>query len=386
MKPVYLDYNATTPLAPEVLAAMLPILKENFGNPSSVHSRGRAARVKLDEAREQTASLIHAHPTELIFTSGGTESDNLAILGVAQALKGKGRHIVTSAIEHPAILNPCRQLEEEGFSVDYLPVSKTGFLEPESVMEALREDTVLVSIQHSNSEVGCLQDISKISEITRQRGILIHTDAVQSGGKVPLDVETLGVDLLSLSAHKIYGPKGVGALWIKRGTPALTPLLFGGGQEKKRRGGTENVAGIVGFGRAAEIAAVVLDEEARRVRKIRDRFLKGLLDQVQGIQVHGNPDEGLPNTLSFAVDGVSGQSMLVRLDVEGVSVSTGTACSSGVTQPSEVLTALGVPENIIEGTLRMSLGRETSAEDMDRVLEVVCGAVDAIRGRTAATS
>lgn len=386
MKPVYLDYNATTPLAPEVLAAMLPLLKENFGNPSSVHSRGRAARVKLDEAREQTASLIHAHPTELVFTSGGTESDNLAILGVAQALKDKGRHIITSAIEHPAILNPCRHLEEEGFSVDYLPVSKAGFLEPESVKEALREDTVLVSIQHSNSEVGCLQDISKISDITRQRGILIHTDAVQSGGKVPLDVETLGVDLLSLSAHKIYGPKGVGALWIKRGTPALTPLLFGGGQEKKRRGGTENVAGIVGFGRAAEIAAGILGEEAIRERQIRDRFLKGLRDQVQGVQVHGNPDEGLPNTLSFAVEGVSGQSMLVRLDVEGVSVSTGTACSSGVTQPSEVLTALGVPENIIEGTLRLSLGRETSAEDMDRVLEVVCGAVDAIRGRAAATS
>lgn len=217
MKPVYLDYNATTPLAPEVLVDMLPILKENFGNPSSVHSRGRAARVKLDEAREQVANLLQAHPTELVFTSGGTESDNLAILGIAHALKEKkGRHIITSAIEHPAVLNPCRQLEAEGFSVDYLPVDNTGYLEPESVMEALREDTILVSIQHSNSEVGRIQDISKISEIARHRGILIHTDAVQSAGKVALDVESLGVDLLSLSAHKIYGPKGSGLYGLKR--------------------------------------------------------------------------------------------------------------------------------------------------------------------------
>lgn len=385
MKSVYLDYNATTPLAPEVLSDMLPILKENFGNPSSVHSRGRAARVKLDEAREQTAGIIHAHPTELVFTSGGTESDNLAILGVAHALKDKGRHIITSAIEHPAVLNPCRQLEAEGFSVDYLPVDSSGYLEPEAVLEAVRADTILISIQHSNSEIGRIQDISKIAEVARQRGILMHTDAVQSAGKLPLDVESLGIDLLSLSAHKIYGPKGIGALWIRRGTPALTPLLYGGGQEKKRRGGTENVAGIVGFGRASEIALKLLDEESTRVRQVRDRFLKDLKNQVSGVRVHGDPDKGLPNTLSFAVGGVSGQSMLVRLDVEGISVSTGTACSSGVTQPSEVLTALGVSEELIEGTLRMSLGRATSPEDMEHVLEVVCGAVEAIRGRTTPT-
>ncbi len=385
MKPVYLDYNATTPLAPEVLADILPILKENFGNPSSVHSRGRAARVKLDEAREQTASLIHAHPTELVFTSGGTESDNLAILGVAHALKDKGRHIITSAIEHPAVLNPCRQLEVEGFSVDYLPVDSSGFLEPEAVLEAVRADTILISIQHSNSEIGRIQNISKMAEGARQRGILMHSDAVQSAGKLPLDVESMGIDLLSLSAHKLYGPKGIGALWIRRGTPALTPLLYGGGQEKKRRGGTENVAGIVGFGRAAEIALNLLDEESTRVRQIRDRFLMNLKDRVSGVRVHGDPDKGLPNTLSLAVEGVSGQSMLVRLDVEGISVSTGTACSSGVTQPSEVLTALGVSEDLIEGTLRMSLGRDTSSEDMEHVLDVVCGAVEAIRGRAAAT-
>lgn len=385
MKPVYLDYNATTPLAPEVLADMLPILKENFGNPSSVHSRGRAARVKLDEAREQTAELIHAHPTELVFTSGGTESDNLAILGVAHALKDKGRHIITSAIEHPAVLNPCRQLEAEGFSVDYLPVDPSGYLEPDAVLEAVRADTVLISIQHSNSEIGRIQNVSKIAEEARQRGILMHTDAVQSAGKLPLDVESMGIDLLSLSAHKIYGPKGMGALWIRRGTPALTPLLYGGGQEKKRRGGTENVAGIVGFGRAAEIALYLLDEESTRVRQVRDRFIEDLKVRVPGVQVHGDPSKGLPNTLSFAVEGVSGQSMLVRLDVEGISVSTGTACSSGVTQPSEVLTALGVSEDLIEGTLRMSLGRQTSPEDMVHVLEVVCRAVEAIRGRAATT-
>jgi cysteine desulfurase len=385
MKPVYLDHNATTPLAPEVLAVMLPLLKENFGNPSSVHSRGRAARVKLDEAREQTASLIHAHPTELVFTSGGTESDNLAILGVAHALKDKGRHIITSAIEHPAVLNPCRQLEADGFSVDYLPVDRSGYLDPEAVQEAVREDTILISIQHSNSEIGTIQDIRRIAGEAKSRGILIHTDAVQSAGKLPLDVEEMSVDLLSISSHKIYGPKGVGALWIKQGTPALVPRIFGGGQEKKRRGGTENVAGIVGFGRAAELAGSILDEEASRVKNIRNFFLEGLTKRVSGVHVHGNPKKGLPNTLSFSLNKVSGQSLLVRLDVEGISVSTGTACSSGATQPSEVLVALGIPENWIEETLRLSLGRETTTQDMARVLEVICGAAEAIRGRATTT-
>ncbi len=385
MKPVYLDYNATTPLAPEVFDAMALVLKENFGNPSSVHSAGRSARVSLDEAREQVAQLINGHPSELVFTSGGSESDSMAILGVARALKDKGRHIITSVIEHPAVLNPCRQLEAEGFSVDYLPVDSTGFLDPKKVEGAIREDTVLVSIQYSNSEVGRVQDIRKIAENTGKRKILLHTDAVQSAGKLPLDVETLGVDLLSLSAHKLYGPKGVGALWIRRGTPPLVPLIFGGGQEKKRRGGTENVAGIVGFGKAAELALSILEKETARVRAVRDEFLECLQSQIPGVRVHGDPSSGLPNTLSFAVEGVSGQSLLVRLDVEGISVSTGTACSSGVTQPSEVLMALGVPESLIEGTLRLSLGRQTTKQDMQRVLDVLSGAVTAIRGRATAT-
>ncbi len=383
MNPVYLDHNATTPLAPEVLACMMPILKENFGNPSSVHSRGRAARVQLDTAREQTAQLINGHPSEIVFTSGGTESDNLAVFGVAHALKDQGRHIITSAIEHPAVLNPCRQLEAEGFAVDYLPVDATGYLNPEAVREAMRSDTILISIQHSNSEMGRVQDIRQIAEEAKDRGILMHTDAVQSAGKLPLDVETMGIDLLSLSAHKLYGPKGAGALWIRRGTGALVPLVFGGGQEKKRRGGTENVAGIVGLGRAAELAAESLEEEAGRVRLVRDQFLEELKSRVPAVKVHGDPGKGLPNTLSFAVEGVSGQSLLVRLDVEGIAVSTGTACSSGVTQPSETLTALGISEDLIEGTLRMSLGRETTGENMEYVLEVFCGAVEAIRGRVA---
>ncbi len=360
---------------------MEPILKENFGNPSSIHSAGRAARVKLDEAREQVAALICAHPSEIIFTSGGTESDNLAILGLARALRDKGRHIVTTQIEHPAVLNPCRQLEVEGFRVDYLPVDACGCVDPDLFVASLRDDTILVSIQHANSEVGTLQDVPRLAGLAREKGILFHSDAVQSAGKLPLKVEDLGVDLLALSAHKMYGPKGVGALWVKRGAPPLVPVIFGGGQEKKRRGGTENVAGIVGFGKAAEIAKDRLEGDSIRSHALRKRLKEGLENEVTGVTFHGHPEFCLPNTLSVAIEGVNGQSLLVRLDIAGVSVSTGTACSSGVTQPSEVLTALGVSPDSIENTLRLSLGRHTTEEDIRHTLDLISGAVEAIRER-----
>ena len=381
MKPIYLDHNATTPLAPEVFEAIEPILKDNFGNPSSIHSAGRAARVRLDEAREQVAALIGAHPSEIVFTSGGTESDNLAILGLARALRDKGRHIITTQIEHPAVLNPCRQLETEGFEVDYLPVDRWGRVERQRFVDALREDTLLVSIQHSNSEIGTLQEVDWLARQARERGVFFHSDAVQSVGKLPVRVEDLGIDLLSLSAHKMYGPKGSGAIWIKRGTPPLVPVLRGGGQEKKRRGGTENVAGIVGLGKAAELARARMEEDVARIAGLRRYLVDALLRRLEGVEIHGHAEYCLPNTVSVSIDGVSGQSLLVRLDIEGVSVSTGTACSSGAAQPSEVLTALGLSPDRIESTLRLSLGRGTSKEDIDRVLDILSEAAQAIRER-----
>ena len=387
MRKIYLDHNATTPVSQEVLDAVLPLFKEGFGNPSSVHSEGRAARVRLDESREQVAGLIGAKPSEMVFTSGGSESNNFAILGTAFALGNKKRHIVTCEVEHAAILNPLKQLEGMGFHIERLPVDSVGRVDPERVKNALTEKTLLVTIQHANSEVGTLQDIGRIGEYAHQKGVLFHTDAVQSVGKVPVDVRNLPVDLLSMSSHKIYGPKGVGALFIRRGTPALFSPVFGGGQENKRRGGTENVPGIVGFGKACQLAKERMTRgEVERLIEMRDQLWERIEQFIAGAELFGCPDNRLPNTLGCGFEGADGDTLLIALDMEGISVSTGSACSSGTGMPSPVLSAMRVPVEKINSSLRFSLGWGNTLSDMDRVVETLARAVQQNRDKSLATS
>ena len=382
MQSIYLDHNATTPVDEAVLEAMLPLYRETFGNPSSVHSQGRAARVHLDEAREQVADLIGAHPSEIVFTSGGTEADNLAIAGAARALRNKGTHILTSRVEHPAVLNACEELKKEGFEIGYAPVDTSGRVVVAGLQEMIRQDTVLISFQHGNSEVGTLQPVQEIGELARERGILFHCDAVQTAGKIEVDVEHLPVDYLALSAHKMYGPKGVGALYIRRGTPALIPLISGGGQEKKRRGGTENVPGIAGLGKAAEIARERQAADRNHLTGLRNGLRQKIEASIPQVRFYGHPDFYLPNTLYLGFDGVEGQSLMIRLDLEGISVSTGTACSSGSVSPSEVLSAMAVPESEMVQTIRISLGRGNRMEETDHVASVLGRVVSDIRAKT----
>ena len=380
MRSIYLDHNATTPLDPEVFEAMLPVLQEHFGNPSSIHAHGRAARVRIDEAREQVADLIHAQPGEIVFTSGGTESDNLAIQGIAFALKSKGNHIITSKIEHPAVLNTCRELSKMGFQVDYVAVDPLGRVDVQELQQAINKKTVLITIQHSNSEVGTLQDIGKIGEIARQHGVLFHTDAVQSVGKVPVDMKILPVDLLSFSAHKLNGPKGAGALFIRKGTPSLHALISGGGQEKKRRGGTENVPGIIGFGKACELAKLKLaSAKSGCLEQLRSQLYDLISSAIVGVELFGHPVHRLPNTLSLGFDGVSGDSLLMGLDVEGISVSTGSACSSGSLLPSHVLAAMQIPEEKINSSLRFSVGWSNTLEEMEIVSKTLQRIIQRVR-------
>jgi len=367
-----LDHNATTPLHPEVLEVMLPVMREFFGNPSSIHSEGRKARVFLDEAREQVADLIGSSSGEIIFTSGGTESNNLALLGVALSRKKKIGRIITCAIEHPSILNPCKQLEQLGFQIDRLPVNPQGRIDLDQLKSTIQDSTVLISLQHANSEVGTLQDIEKIGEIAREKSVAFHTDAVQSAGKIPVDVKKLPLDFLSISSHKLNGPKGVGALFMKRGLPALFPTISGGNQEKKRRGGTENVAGIVGFGKACELAKTRLESGAMNsLANLRDHFFQQIKALVSGIELLGDREFRLPNTLNLSVDGADGGTLLIGLDVEGVSVSTGSACSSGSPLPSHVLTAMQVPERRINSSLRFSLSISNTREELDVVAQTL---------------
>ena len=374
MEKIYLDHNATTPLHPEVLNAMLPALQDNFGNPSSIHSFGRSARVQLDEAREKVARLIGASSSEIIFTSGGTEANNLALLGVA--LKDKEKKIITSKTEHPSVLNPCRQLEEQGVEVHYLDVDRFGRIDINNLESQITESTALISLQHANSETGVLQDIKKVSELARSNGILFHTDAVQSVAKIEFDLKDYPVDMLSISAHKFNGPKGVGALFLRKGTPALFAPVCGGSQEKKRRGGTENVAGIIGFGKACEIAIKrVSTLEVSRVAELKDYFYNKVYEMIPGTELFGDMQNSLPNTLNLGFAGVEGDTLLIAMDMEGVAVSTGSACSSGTGLPSPVLQAMGVPDNKINSSIRFSLGCSTTKTELDSVLKKLVKAV-----------
>lgn len=374
MEKIYLDHNATTPLHPEVLNAMLPALQDNFGNPSSIHSFGRSARVQLDEAREKVARLIGASSSEIIFTSGGTEANNLALLGVA--LKDKEKKIITSKTEHPSVLNPCRQLEEQGVEVHYLDVDRFGRIDINNLESQITESTALISLQHANSETGVLQDIKKVSELARSNGVLFHTDAVQSVAKIEFDLKDYPVDMLSISAHKFNGPKGVGALFLRKGTPALFAPVSGGSQEKKRRGGTENVAGIIGFGKACEIAIKrVSTLEVSRVAELKDYFYNKVYEMIPGTELFGDMQNSLPNTLNLGFAGVEGDTLLIAMDMEGVAVSTGSACSSGTGLPSPVLQAMGLPDNKINSSIRFSLGCSTTKTELDSVLKTLVKAV-----------
>ena len=373
MKKIYLDNNATTPLHPEVLEAMLPGLRENYGNPSSIHSFGRSARVQLDEAREKVAYLINAHSSEIIFTSGGTEANNLALLGVA--FKDKEKKIITSKIEHPSVLNPCRQLEKQGVKVHYLDVDGSGHIDMDGLEAQITESTALISLQHANSETGVLQNIKRASEIAQNKGVLFHTDAVQSVAKIPFDLKNYPVDMLSISSHKFYGPKGVGALYLRKGTPALFSPLCGGNQEKKRRGGTENVAGIMGFGKACELANENISETSK-LADLRDYFQNRVCELIPRTELWGDKANRLPNTLNLGFDGVAGDTLLIALDMEGVAVSTGSACSSGTGLPSPVLRAMGIPNDKINSSIRFSLGCGISKSDLDLVVGALVKAVN----------
>ncbi len=378
MRRVYLDHAATTPLHPEVSSLMSEFMKEVFGNPSILHSFGREARKWVEEARQKVADLIGASAEEIVFTSGGTEADNLAILGVAWSRSAKGKHLITSSIEHHAVLETCKFLARNGFEVTFLPVDGDGIIDPDDVRKAIRKDTIMITIMHANNEIGTIEPIEEIGKIARDHGIIFHTDAVQTAGKIPVDVNALNVDLLSLSAHKIYGPKGVGALYVRKGVK-LEPILHGGGQERKYRSGTENTIGIVGFGKAAEIAARDLDQESSRTKRLRDKLIQGILGKIPDVRLNGHLEQRLPNNTNFSFFGVEGESLILSLDLQGIAASSGSACSSHSLQPSHVLAALGLPYEWIHGSVRMTLGRSNTESDIDYVLEVLPDIVARLR-------
>jgi len=368
---VYLDHNATTPLDPEVLAAMTPFLAEGFGNPSSLHVWGREARQALERARATIArALGTADKDTVVFTSGGTEADNLALMGVAAAQEKRGHHVILSSVEHHAVLNAAAHLGRQGFAVTRLSVDSQGLLDPDDVRRAIRPDTVLVSLMHGNNETGVLFPIASVGRICRERGVTFHTDAVQSFGKLPLDVETLCVDLLSLSGHKIHGPKGIGALFIRRGT-RMQSLLHGGAQERSRRAGTENVAAAVGLARATDLSLQDQAGEAGRMADLRDRLERGVMAALPGVLRNGHPTERLPHTTNLAFAGVEAESLILALDLAGIGTSSGAACSSGSLEPSHVLAAMGLPRERVLSSVRFSLGRTTTREEIEHVLEVL---------------
>jgi cysteine desulfurase len=377
MKRIYLDYAATTPTHPEVVSEMLPFFSDKFGNPSSIHSFGQEARAAVERAREQVAGLINSNPDEIIFTSSGTESNNFALYGVAYANESKGKHIITSKIEHHALLEPCHFLAKKGFQVTYLPVDKYGFVSPEDVRMAITDKTILVSIMHANNEIGTIEPIENISQSIRH-ATYFHTDAVQTVGSIPVDVDKLGVDLLSMSSHKLYGPKGVGALYVRKGTK-VEPYLRGGAQERNRRASTENVAGIVGFGKACELAKKELKTSMEEIAGLRDKLLNGLMQRIPEAVLNGHPELRLPKNVNLSIKNVEGESMLLNLDLEGIAASTGSACSSGSLEPSHVLLAIGQSHMLAHGSIRFTLGRYTTEEEINKVLEVFPNIVDRLR-------
>jgi cysteine desulfurase len=377
---VYLDHAATTPMRPEVLDAMAPYLTEHFGNPSSIHGAGRRARLGLDEARETVARVLGAKPREIVFTGGGTEADNLAIKGAAWAASARGRELVTSSVEHKAVLHSCAVMERFGFHVTYLPVDRYGRVDPAEVAAAIREHTTVVSVMYANNEVGTVQRIAEIGTICRERGVLFHVDAVQAAAYLPLDVNRLQADLLSLSAHKLNGPKGVGALFVRQGT-ALLAQLSGGSQERQRRAGTENVAGVVGFARALELAQEpgVREGENARLAQLRDELIAGMT-ALPGVRLTGHPTERLPSNASFLLEGVEGGDLVAALDLEGIATSTGSACTTGSAEPSHVLLAMGFPPEEAHGSLRLTLGRGNAEADISQTIEATRTVLERMRG------
>ena len=376
---IYFDHNATTPVDPSVLEVMVRVLRDEFGNASSVHHFGQRAKAVLDDARTAVAALIGGEPGEIVFTSGGTEADNFALRGVAEAVEPTGRkHLISTAIEHEAVLATLKALAKRGWRVTLLPVDTSGIVSPDALRDALTDDTALVSVMHANNEIGTVQRIAELAALARARGAVFHTDAVQSAGKIPVDVRALGVDLASISAHKFYGPKGVGALWIRRGT-RVAAILTGGKHERNRRAGTENVAGIAGLGAAAALARKKLAVDADRLGALRDRIEAEILSRIRGTAVNGAREPRVPNTTNISFEGIEAESLLIALDLEGIAVSTGSACSSGTLEPSHVLRAMGFPSHRTQNSIRISLGTGNSDADVDILMEKLPGVVSKLR-------
>lgn len=378
MRRIYLDYAATTPTHPDVVKAMLPYFSEVFGNPSTIYACGQEAKGAMEAARVKVAGLIGATDEEIVFTSGGTEADNFALEGVAFANENKGNHIITSSIEHHAILETAKFLERRGFSVTYLPADTHGLVDPDDLRRAITDKTILISVMHASNEVGTIQPIAEIGRIAKGAGVYFHTDAVQTAGHIPIDVNELGVDLLSISAHKLYGPKGVGALYIRKGTK-LVSFMHGGGQERNRRASTENVAGIIGLAEAVEICQREMGQEAKRLTNLRDQLTKGIMERIDHTYLNGHPSQRLPNNVNVSIEFVEGESMCLNLDLEGICASTGSACSSSSLEPSHVLLAIGIPPERAHSSLRFTLGKWTTEDDINRVLEVLPRIVGKLR-------
>lgn len=378
MKRIYLDNAATTAVDEAVLAEMLPYFTEKYGNPSSIYEEGREAKRGVEAARLQLAQAINADPKEIYFTAGGSESDNWAIKGVALKNRKKGNHIITTEIEHHAVLHTCEYLEKEGFEVTYLPVDKDGLISLDDLKNAIKDETILVSIMFANNEIGTIEPIKEIGEIVKAKGIIFHTDAVQAFGNVPIDVKDLNVDLLSLSSHKIYGPKGIGALYIRKGVP-IDNLIHGGAQERRRRAGTENTASIVGFGKAAEMAASDLEANVAHLQELRDALIKGVMEKIPQVRLNGHPTKRLPGNANFCFDYIEGESILLSLDLIGVAGSSGSACTSGSLDPSHVLLAIGLPAGIAHGSLRLTIGKHTTMEDIEYVVDNLVGIIERLR-------
>ncbi|MBI3398193.1 MAG: cysteine desulfurase NifS [Deltaproteobacteria bacterium] len=378
MKRIYLDNNATTPIHHEVFEAMLPYLKDEFGNPSSIHWGGRNPRKAIDEGREKVARLINCDVSEIIFTSCGSEGDNLAIKGIAESKKDKGNHIITTKIEHPAVLGACKYLAKSGFDVTFLDVDSHGMLDLDQFRKAITPKTILITIMFANNETGVIFPIEEIGKIAKEHNITFHTDAVQGVGKVPIDVKKLTIDLLTLSGHKLYAPKGIGAVYVKRGV-RLVPLIHGGHQERNRRGGTENTAGIVAIGKACEIAHRDMEAEVKQITALRDRLETGLMEKISHTRLNGHPTKRIPNTVNMSFEFAEGESILLNLDMKGIAASSGSACTSGTLEPSHVLVAMGVPIEASHSSVRFSLGRGNTIEDIDYVLEVLPPIVEKMR-------